>query len=388
MATAIEAAPAVAADEPIALALVDDCPPELDALAARAPGDHAFLRAAWFEAADAENCLIARRGQEAIAAFPTQPAGPPQLGARAVAGLYWPFRFPLIAADLDDADLDELLGRIRSTGLLGPLWRIGPCYSDDPLARRLISQAEAAGWHVVSRSLGRTWTLDVTEGCRNGSWPRPSTRKRLASYERQLSRFGSVEVEDVRGGAWSEQVFDDLAAVEERSWVGRTDRTGAKFLAPRHRAHWRRCTADPVLAGMLSATIVRLDGRPLAFSLDLTVGTLQYGIAGTFDEAFATRSVGRLANETNLIRSAERGVTRFDWGAGDSGYKRDAGFAAGSEIVDVLFVRHAVLARLMRRRWDKAQGRAEDAGRLPLTRREALLLGSLVTASAVAVIAE
>jgi hypothetical protein len=31
---------------------------------------------------------------------------------------------------------------------------------------------------------------------------------------------------------------------------------------------------------------------------------------------------------------------------------------------------------------------AEDAGRLPLTRREALLLGSLVTATTVAVIAE
>jgi CelD/BcsL family acetyltransferase involved in cellulose biosynthesis len=89
-----------------------------------------------------------------------------------------------------------------------------------------------------------------------------------------------------------------------------------------------------------------------------------------------------------MIRSAERGVTRFDWGAGDSGYKRETGFEAGSEIVDVLFVRNAVLARLLRRRWTNSEETAEDAGRLPLTRREALLLGSLVTASTVAVMAE
>jgi hypothetical protein len=81
-------------------------------------------------------------------------------------------------------------------------------------------------------------------------------------------------------------------------------------------------------------------------------------------------------------------VTRFDWGAGDSGYKRETGFEACSEIVDVLFVRNPVLARLLRRRWANSEETAEDAGRLPLTRREALLLGSLVTASTVAVMAE
>ena len=388
VATASKAAPAAVVKEPITLAIVDGCPPELDSLAAKAPADHAFLRASWFEASGAESCLIARRGGQAVAAFPTQPAGPPQLGARAVAGLYWPFRFPLLAADLDDADLRELLGEIRASGLLGPLWRIGPCYGDDPLARRLMVQADAAGWHLVSRSLGRTWTLDVTDACRQGSWPRTSTRKRLAKYERQLAELGRVEIEDIRGAGWTEQVLADLASVERRSWVGATDRTGAKFLAPQHLAHWRRCIADPVLAELLSATIVRLDGRPIAFSLDVTAGSLQYGIAGAFDQAFGTHRVGRLANETTMIRSAERGVTRFDWGAGDSGYKREAGFDAGSEIVDVLFVRNPVLARLLRRRWANSEETAEDAGRLPLTRREALLLGSLVTASTVAVMAE
>lgn len=186
-------------------------------------------------------------------------------------------------------------------------------------------------------------------------------------------------------------MFDALAEVESHSWIATaTDRTGAKFIDPAHRAVWEACADDPVLAEMLSTVIVRVDGRPVAFSLDLTCGTLQYGIAGTYDAEFAKLNAGSLANERNMLWAAERGVTRFDWGAGDSGYKRKLGFVAGPPIVDLLFVRSGFVAAMLKKRWERAvtEGEGDDARKLPLGRREWLLIASIATAAAAGTLAE
>lgn len=365
------------------------CPAEIDLLSRRAAPEHRFLTAAWYRAAGADATLIARNEGAAIAAFPTLAAGPPALGARAVAGLYWPFRNVLLAAQASNEQVTQALAAIRSDNLLGPLWRLGPVYADDPSAARLLLLAPAAGWTVLSRSLGHTYVLDVAKArSGGGAWPRPSTLKRLAGYERQLRALGTVAIDKVTGAGWSSDILDAMAAVEARSWIAEaTDGTGAKFLVPAHRAFWERCIADPELAEMLSAVIVRIDGRPIAFSLDLTVGTLQYGIAGTYDAEFGPHRVGKLATERNLAWAVERGVTRIDWGAGDSGYKRQTGFEAGSEIVDCLLVRTAIVAALLRPKWTRAGG-SVDARGLPLTRRESALLGTLITAATVTAMAE
>jgi len=300
---------------------VDGCPELIDRIAAKAPDEHAFLRAAWYRAAGAEATLVARRNGRMIAAFPTLRAGPPALGVRAVAGIYWPFRNVPVAADLDERGVVDLLAALRAHGALGPVWRLGPVYADDASVARLIAAAPAAGWSVLKRTLGNNYLLDVeAERAAGREWPRKSSLKRLDGYERKLSEHGAVTIDYVTGADWSPAVFDALAEVESRSWVATaTDRTGAKFIDPAHRSVWEACAADPLLAQMLSAVIVRVGGRPVAFSLDLTCGTLQYGIAGTYDAEFAKLNAGSLANERNMVWAAERGVTRFDWGAGDSG---------------------------------------------------------------------
>jgi len=366
-------------------------PQSLDALSGAAPAEHRFLRAAWFDGSGAEATLLVHRDGRPVAAFPTVPAGPPALGACAIAGLYWPFRNVLLAADADDGEIVRVLGAIRSGSKLGPLWRLGPVYRDDPTAVRLARLAPTAGWSVLTRPLGRTWILDVAElTAKSGTWPRRSTLKRLDGYERTLSACGTLGVERIVGTGWSSDVLGALAEVERGSWIASaTDRSGAKFMLPERRAFWERCIADPVLAEMISAVLVRLDGRPIAFSFDLTVGALQYGIAGTYDAAFGALNVGKLANERNLIWAVERGVTRFDWGAGDSGYKRSIGFTAGSEIVDLLFLRNPMAAALLRRRWERRRdSKPDDSRRLPLSRRQRMLVASLATATAVAAMAE
>jgi CelD/BcsL family acetyltransferase involved in cellulose biosynthesis len=48
---------------------------------------------------------------------------------------------------------------------------------------------------------------------------------------------------------------------------------------------------------------------------------------------------------------ADEGVACIDWGAGDPGYKSEMGAVAGPAIVDHLFVRNRLLARLVRPFW-------------------------------------
>jgi CelD/BcsL family acetyltransferase involved in cellulose biosynthesis len=363
----------------------------LDALSRAAPPEHHFLRAAWYEASGAETVLLALVDGTPVAAFPTVAAGPAALGARAVAGLYWPFRNILLAADADDGDVTRILAALRTGNRLGPLWRLGPVYADDPTAARLARLAPEAGWAVLKRPLGRSWVMEANEaGTRFGTWPRSSTLKRLAGYERALRASGTLEIERIVGSAWTPEVLDALAEVERASWIAAsTDHSGAKFMLPSRRAFWGRCIADPALAQMLSAVLVRLDGRPIGFSVDLTVGTVQYGIAGTYDEAFGALNVGKLANERNLIWALERGVRRVDWGAGDSGYKRTVGFEPGPEIIDLLFVRNSVAAAALRRRWEKqGEAKPDEPRTLPLSGRQALLVASLATAAAVAAASE
>lgn len=383
------AAAAAETGQPLTISVAAGVPEALDRLAGSLDLDHGFLRAAWFQAAGADSTLLVTGADGApLAAFPTTRAGPAAIGARAVVGAYWPFRTVPISARLGAAQLEAMLADPRARAALGPLWRMGPFYEDDPAGARLIEAAPKAGWTILTRSLGNTFMLEVAELRAQGPWPRPSTLKRIRNYERQL---GEVSYERISGSDWSPAVFDALAEIEAASWIAsRTDGSGAKFLNASSRAFWEKAAADPVLAEMMSALILRVDGTPAAFCFDLNVGTLQYSIAGSYDAAFAKLKPGKIATYRNIEWALERGITRIDWGAGDGGYKSEIGAVKGPRIVDCLFVRNAFVASMLRPRWERPvnDGSGDDARKLPLSRRELLLLASLITAATAGALAE
>jgi CelD/BcsL family acetyltransferase involved in cellulose biosynthesis len=306
-----------------------------------------------------------------------------------MAGPYWPFRSPLLSPELGSGDVAAILRSGGARKALGPLWRMGPFYRDDAMAAKVVRGAASAGWSVLTRSLGYTYSLDIAAQQTKGPWPRPSTLKRIRNYERQLARIGPLSFRRISGEDWSPAILDELAEVEAASWVGGTDRTGAKFVNPRQRAFWEQALADPVVAGMLSAFILRVGERPIAFCFDLNCGDLQYAIAGSFDARFARLKAGKIATYRNIEWAVDRGIRRIDWGAGDSGYKSEIGAEKGSEIIDCLFVRNPLVATLLRPKWEGAQEQEGDpAGRLPIGRREQLLIASIATAAAIGAMAE
>ena len=373
--------------------------PVINRLAAKAPASHGFLRDAWFcrGEPDAFSTLVARRGDGSeILALPLRPLGPSGFKARALAGSYWPFRSAAVDPSTGVGDMRAMLDHPVTQAALGPLLRLGPIYQDDRLAQLITAAADGTGWHVLVRDMGQSFIQDLPAPGSPDGWPSKSRRKKVRRMAARLEEQGPLSLRTVRGGDWSDQVFHDLMRIEENSWVGkRTDRSGAKFLNPHMMAHWQRVVGDPQLARMLSASLLYVGDRPIAFSLDLLCGEVQYGIASSYDDAFAAFSPGQIVTVHALDDSMAQGVRQIDWGAGDSGYKQELGARPGARIHDILLVRSASVAAALRPRWEESTGsgtRAIVAGLadaikvtgLPssLTLRRLLLSGLALSAAA------
>lgn len=325
----------------------------IDRVAERAPASHAFLRHGWFAAAlaayggEARTLLVEEDGQPVLA-LPLVGMGPPMLRIAAVPGCYWPFRSVPIAEDVGEAAVKVALATLAGTanGL-----RIGPVYDGDPAATALIAAARAAGWAVIDRFIADSWLLDMAALQAEGAWPRGSTLRKNRFHEKHLAAHGEPAWRFVTGADWP-AAFDALAQVEQASWIAaRTDGSDAKFTDRGHGAFWRAAAADPVVAGMLRAALLTVDGKPAAFSFDLDAGDLKYAIANSYDPAFAKHSPGKLLYYRNLVEAQGRGIARVDWGAGDSGYKQVIGAEKGPAIRDWLLLRPGLPALAGRLLW-------------------------------------
>jgi CelD/BcsL family acetyltransferase involved in cellulose biosynthesis len=328
----------------------------IDIVAASAIARNRFLTRSWFAAAsEPVHTLIGRRpdGTPSIAL----PVSRGRWGLRAVPGCYWPHRSFPIAADLDDEELLRFLRSFVVRRALGPAWRVGPIYADDPALAALRRVAARSGWTLAERRIATSFVLDIDAARAEGPWPRNTTLRKNRFHEKHLGEHGALEWRFVSGAAWTGAVFDDLAAIEAKAWVGNKAGTDTKFLDPAGRGFWEKLAADPAQAERMRAAMLYVGGEPAAFSFDLDVGETKYAIANSYDPAFAKHSPGKCLYYRNLVEAAERGIRFVDWGAGDSGYKTTLGATAGAEIVDCLVVRPAILGRLIAPLWARSGSR-------------------------------
>ncbi|MCW6535726.1 GNAT family N-acetyltransferase [Sphingomonas lycopersici] len=328
--------------------IVDGLPAAIDLVAEAAAPTHGFLRYQWYAAAlraygGAARTLTVSAAEVAMLALPMIAVGPARLRLATVPGSYWPFRgFPL-AVDAGAEVLEQALDTLaRGVNAL----RIGPVADDDPAASALIAAARARGWGVAMRTLGQGWLLDMAALQAEGAWPRTSTLRKNRYHEKQLAEHGALDWRFLSNLDWP-AAFDALATIEQASWImARTDGSDAKFTERGHGLFWRTAATDPVLAGMMRAALLSVDGRPAAFSFDLDAGTLKYAVANSYDPAYAKHSPGKLLYYRNLIDASSRGITIVDWGMGDSGYKQVIGATPGPMLRDWLLLRPGLPARL------------------------------------------
>lgn len=343
---------------------VDGLAGAIDSVAIGTAPSHRFLRYGWFAAAlkayggAARTITVAREG-EAVVALPIVASGPAWAKLVSVPGCYWPFRSFPVREDAGVEAVEALLPRlVREARAL----RVGPVYDGDPGLELLKEAARAKGWAVLDRFVADSFLLDIAAARGEGPWPRNSTLKKNRFHEKHLGSHGELDWSFVHGAGWTGAAFDALAEIEEKSWIAaRTDGSDAKFTAQGHGGFWRAAAEDPVIAGMMWAAMLRIDGAPTAFSFDMNASTLKYAIANSYDPRVAKHSPGKLLYYRNLVRAIEDGIAKVDWGAGDSGYKQVIGAEKGPAIRDWLFVRpgiDALAGKLLRSAW-KRTGRAE-----------------------------
>lgn len=319
-----------------------------------AASDRQFLSAGWYGGESGALATLSAIGNdgEALAALPLTGRWP----FRWVPGSYWPFRSFPVAASARPEQLARLFREARRAGALGLAVRLGPTCEDDPALALLRQAVDETGYRLVERVLGRCFVHHVDDLLADGPWPHASAQRRNATRERQLAAHGPIRWAFVRGADWTGGHLDDLAAVERASWLGASggDR---KFGGESQRRHWRRLIADPTIAGHLSACLLYVGARPIAFSFDLDCGNTRFGICSGYDRAFHQQSPGRLLHYRNTADAIARGVRLINWGCGDSGYKRQLGAVPGPRLLDCLLVRDLPgLVPLARRLWTRAPG--------------------------------
>ena len=319
--------------------------PAIDRVAAVAHAAWRFLSRSWFAAAGSQEVttlLLSGADGTPLIALPVVMVGQ---FLRAVPGAYWPFRsFPVAAAASAD-DMATLLSDKTARRVLGRMWRMGPVYANDPAFTLVRDGAPRAGWHVCQRRISTAYLLDIKSLRAEGEWPRSSTLRKNRFHEKHLASHGKLEWRFARGRDWTPELFDDLAAIERKSWhAGASD---PKFMPGLHRDIWERLARDPEQAARMNAAILYVDGNPAAFSFDLDVAGRKYAIANSYDPAYAKHSPGKCLYYRNLAEAMERGIDLVDWGAGDGGYKQTIGASAGPQILDCLIIRKGLLSPLI-----------------------------------------
>lgn len=339
----------------------------IDAAAALADAAFAFLTRSWFAATEMSGIVtLAAESPDGIAliALPVARAG---RFLKSVPGCYWPFRsFPVARQALPE-HMGALLRDRAARRTLGYAWRIGPVLSDDPALGLLRASARASGWIVAERHIATGFRLDLCNLAAQGGWPRNSTLRKNRFHEKHLATHGALEWTFASGAAWTSALFDDLAAIEARSWhAGSSD---PKFLPGPHRCFWQNLAADPAQAARMNVALLKIDGRPAAFSFDIDSGSMRYAIANSYDPEFARHSPGKCLQYRNLADAQRRGIGMVDWGAGDAGYKQMLGAVPSVEIVDCLMLRagwRTPLSVLIRMAWQrsgrKTPGRKNHGG--------------------------
>ena len=327
-----------------------------DALTEQGPARRSFLRAAWFDAATPapDRFVLADKLGAPLAGLALNERRKGPLTLREVAGGYWPFRGVPLARDVQAAPLARALGDHRER--LGRIWRLGPVEAGDPSLEMLSAAARMAGWRMLSRPLGRVFELDLAALGAQGDWPSAKTKRKNRWRKRRLEEeSGPLRVEFFTGTDWTPAQRDAMAQVEAASWLGQLDHGGdTKFRNPAMRGYWEALCVDPQLAAILFGSLMWLGDTPAAFTFGVQAGDVRYYIANNYDQRFTQFGPGRVLLYDDFAHAAEHGVTRISWGLGDAGYKSEMGAQPGPEMVDLLFVRGALLSRLLSPWWERA----------------------------------
>lgn len=219
----------------------------------------------------------------------------------------------LRAADRPDV-VAALFGALTSVPCRWDVFSARRLLESGPLARQMTDFAGQSGYPCRIRREQPSFILDLRQGydaflrARSGKF-----RNYLKRKTRQLAALGQVEVRRAGRDMSLADAYEDLLAVDSRSWK---QANGSAIPArPEQRAFYRLLGEGALRHDRLHLTLLYLDGRPIAFNYGLTLRDTYYYIKTSFDEEFRRVSPATVLR-AQLVRSlVEEGIQVLDFPA-------------------------------------------------------------------------
>jgi CelD/BcsL family acetyltransferase involved in cellulose biosynthesis len=268
-----------------------------------------FLYPGWFEAwrsafgAGALRLVAARRGGRLVGIVPMQV----RRGAwRSPTNAHSP-GFDLLA--LDGEALEALSGalfqdRVRDLA-------VAPLDASGPALRALGEAARARGYRTFVRPASRAPYLRLAGDLRahEDSLSR-NLRHDVQRRLRRLCEAGVVSVQLGDGSAGLDDLLEEGFRVEALSWKGsRGTAIASGEQTTRFYTGLARWAAS---AGWLRLAFLRLDGRAIAFQLDLELRSRYYSLKIGYDSEFRRFSPGKLLAYMMVARAVASGLEVYE----------------------------------------------------------------------------
>ncbi len=271
------------------------------------------------------------------------------INAHAFAGNHQPWR-TIVAAQDFETEAGRAIGRYIAT-TSWPLVQIGPCVRSADATAALIESLRDSRTFLRRRMiepLAITHTPDTWDDYKTEVLGGKFFRK-IGYYERRTGRAGDVAIKHFRQPSPSETelMLDQLASIEQRSWLVERDGGKMRFVGSAHREMWSRLINETLSPNdQVDCWMMSIDGQPVSFCFTLTSGPVCYVTANNYDEAVKDHRTGSTLYRYMIEDSMSRGVRTFDFGSGELHYKRLWG-ASYQDSLDTYFaVPNSILGRI------------------------------------------
>lgn len=186
----------------------------------------------------------------------------------------------------------------------------------------LAAAARGRRWRLLERVVERSPSIPIETDWESfrGTLAR-GFAKELTRRRRRLGELGELTFELDHGREGLDELLQDGFRVEASGWKGQS---GTAILSrPETRAFYAAIARWAASKDWLRLGCLRLDGRLIAFELNIAANGALYVLKGGYDEEFRKFGPGTLVVE-DVIRSAfEAGLQSYEFLGSDDAYKLD-----------------------------------------------------------------
>lgn len=275
-----------------------------------------FLRPSWVESwwrafgAGRFELVTIRREEELVAVVPLAVRG---AVVRTPSNWHTP-SFAILAEDsaAERAAAETAVGRAGR--------RLSAAFLEEGRTAHWEQAARAAGYRVISRSLQRSPSIEITTDWE--TYERELSRSVRGELRRRLRRLeetGAVAFEIVDGSERLRELLDEGFAIEGSGW--KDARGTAIASSPVTRRFYTDVAERAAATDSLRLAFLRLDGAAVAFQLNLEHDGVWYYLKGGFDPAVGRYAPGQLLMRHVLRHAFGAGLSRYEFLGGDERYK-------------------------------------------------------------------